>query len=586
MPSRRDVLRLGLLSSLGTGAAFLNSKGNLGSVIADDALPPSPKLTPFIMPLPIPPVAKAAATDAEKFTLFQRPTSREFPDDCSLYCGPGTKYYRFVQEQRAVMIHPHLKPTWTWGYRDELGYAQSSWPCGMGPTIRARVGGAAPGLGGIAIRMRNNLPTPANSMVRFGVNQCTTHFHGGHQPAIADGFPTNLPGAHQPRILTRPGEAFDYVLPLLDVGHSTGKPDPGERGSTLWYHDHPLHYTAQNVYSGMAGMFIVSDELDEGNENLNNGVNLRLPSGAYDIPLVLQDKRVDVNGQLYYNPLDHDGFLGDTFLVNGAVQPYLTVQRRKYRFRVLNGSNARFYRMYLNYADGTTVPFDQIGTEGGLLSRPIRGRRNFQVGPAERVEMVVDFSAFPDGTILYFENRQGQSEGRKPDEGVLPRGPGILQIRVQGTQPMADPSRVPDVLRPFAAITPAQIAAAKRREFKFGRTDGMWAINERFFDEEHPMVTPIENQPEIWTLRSGGGWAHPVHLHSEYVRVLKRDGKLPPLWERDGIARKDTVIIGGPDFKDVEIYVHFRDFLGAFVFHCHTTEHEDMDMMARVDIIK
>jgi FtsP/CotA-like multicopper oxidase with cupredoxin domain len=581
MLSRRELLRLGLLAGLGSGAALLNSKGNLSRVVANDELPPSPKLTPYLMPLPVPPTAQTV----QPFTLFDRPTSPEFPDDVSQFIGAGTKYYRLVEEQRAVRIHPHLNPTWMWGYRDESYGAQNSWPSGMGPTIRAPLAGAARG-NGVVVRVRNALPSPLDSRVRFGVNQCTTHFHGGHQPAISDGFPTDLANPAAPRILRRSGQQFDYVLPLLDPGFSIGHADASERASTLWYHDHPLHFTAQNVYAGMAGLFIVSDELDAGNENLADGKNLRLPSGAYDIPLVIQDKRVDANGQLYYNPLDHDGFLGDTFLVNGAVRPHLTVQRRKYRFRFLNGSNARYYRFYLNYADGSTVPFDQIATEGGLLSQPIRERRSFQCGPAERVEIVVDFSAFPDGTTLFFENRQGQEKGRRPDDGELARGLGFLKIIVQGNVPALDPSGVPDVLRPFAAITPAQISSARRRELKFGRLDGMWSINDKFFDEEHPLATARDNRPEIWTLKSGGGWAHPVHIHSEFVRVLKREGKLPPLWERDGIARKDTVSIGGPNFGDVQIYVNFRDYHGTFVFHCHNIEHEDLDMMARIDITK
>ena len=580
MPTRRDVLRLGLISGLGGGAAILNSKGSFGPVFAGDELPASPKLTPFLMPLPVPPTAQPVAYP---FPLFDRPTSPEFPDVCTNFIGAGTKYYRFVEEQRAVQIHPHLKPTWMWGYCDET-YA-GTWPTAFGPTLRARLAGAKIGEG-VVVRMRNDLPTPAYSKVRFGVNQTTTHFHGGHQPAISDGFPTDLANPAAPRILKRRGDQFDYVLPLLDPGFSTGHADDCERGSMLWYHDHPLHFTGQNAYAGMAGLFIVSDDLDAGNENWSDGKNLQLPSGYFDIPLVVQDKRVDVNGQLYYNPLDHDGFLGDTFLVNGAVRPYLTVQRRKYRFRFLNASNARYYRLFLNYENGTTVPFDQIATEGGLLSRPLRGKTNFQMSPAERVEIVVDFSAFPDGTTLYIENRQAQNEGRKPEAGALARGLGLLQIRVKGDQPAPDPSKVPDVLRPFEAITAAQIRTARRREFKFGRLDGMWAINDKFFDEEHPIAIATDNRPEIWTFKSGGGWAHPVHIHSEYMRVLKRDGKLPPLHERDGIARKDTVSIGGPDFKDVEIYVNFRDYHGAFVFHCHNIEHEDMDMMARLDITK
>jgi len=152
---------------------------------------------------------------------------------------------------------------------------------------------------------------------------------------------------------------------------------------------------------------------------------------------------------------------------------------------------------------------------------------------------------------------------------------------------VTDPSRVGDAngnLRPFAAISAAELAAATPKEFKFERTDGAWAINGQFADLEHPLTTSTEGNGEIWHLDSGGGWAHPVHIHLEYMRVLRRDGKLPPPNERDGMAKKDTIVIGA-DFGNVDIFIKFRDFLGPFVFHCHNIEHEDMRMMARMDIL-
>ncbi len=172
-----------------------------------------------------------------------------------------------------------------------------------------------------------------------------------------------------------------------------------------------------------------------------------MPSGSFDVPICIQDRRLGYDGQLLYDPLEHDGFLGDTFLVNGAVQPFVDVQRRKYRFRFLNGSNARFYRIVLAAADGTSLGMTQIATEGGSLARPIPGVRHFTVGSAERVEVVIDFSVFPSGTRLYFENRLRQDEGRKPGD-VLSRGTRLVELRVTGGQ-VTDPSRVPGVLRPF-----------------------------------------------------------------------------------------------------------------------------------------
>ena len=233
----------------------------------------------------------------------------------------------------------------------------------------------------------------------------------------------------------------------------------------------------------------------------------------------------------------------------------------------------------------------QIATEGGLLAKPIaipstqNPSPSFQIAPAERVEVVVDFSSFSGGTKLFFENRLAQDDGRKPGD-VLSRGTQLLQLRVQG-DPVTDPSRVGDAngkLRPFAPISAAELNGAVPKEFKFERTDGAWAINGRFADLEHALTTSAEGQGEIWHLDSGGGWAHPVHIHLEFMRILSRDGKLPPLNERDGMAKKDTIVIGA-DFGNVDLFIKFRDYPGPFVFHCHNIEHEDMRMMARMDIV-
>jgi FtsP/CotA-like multicopper oxidase with cupredoxin domain len=349
----------------------------------------------------------------------------------------------------------------------------------------------------------------------------------------------------------------------------------------MWYHDHLFDFTAPNVVRGLAGFYLVFDEIDSGDEN-DEYPALGLPSGDFDIPLVIQDRRIGYDGQLLYDPLDHDGFLGDTYLVNGAVQPYVEVQRRRYRFRFLNGSNARFYRIVLASADGAaTVPVAQIATEGGLLAAPIRSLRSFQFAPAERVEVVVDFSVFPAGTALYFENRLQQDDGRKPGD-VLSRGARLLEVRVKGPA-VHDPSRVPDVLRPFAPVTPEELNRAVHRHFKFERTHGSWAINGELADLEHPLTESTLNGGEIWHLESSGGWAHPVHIHLEFMRVLRRNGALPRLNERDGMAKKDTIVIGD-DFGDVDVYLKFRDYAGPFVFHCHNIEHEDMRMMARMDV--
>jgi len=404
-------------------------------------------------------------------------------------------------------------------------------------------------------------------------------------------------------------QVCDYYYPILDPGEldlircvpNAPPPETTDRPSTQWYHDHLLDFTGPNAYRGQAGFVLCFDEVDNNDEDadpVKKPEALKLPSGKYDIPLALQDKRFAPDGSLVFNSFDHDGFLGDKFCVNGKVQPYLEVERRKYRFRFLNGSNARIYRLFINDGKplGLSYTMDLIATEGGLLSRPLHGTVSLLLAMAERLEVVFDFSKLPIGTKeVFLENRLPQTNGRKPDDGLLPQGNAanqLLKFKVIGDPPVPDNSRVPEVLRPFAAISDGEIAHAFRRRFQFERTDGAWAINGRFAgDLETPIATPRRGQGEVWTLEnSSGGWWHPIHIHSEFFRVLKRNGTPPTITarnpvvaERDGLARRDTILLKGGD--TVEVFLRFRDHLGPFVFHCHNMEHEDMAMMARFDVI-
>ena len=501
--------------------------------------------------------------------------------------------------------------------------------------------------GGFVVRFVNHLPKDHTG---FGVPRNTIHFHGGHHLARSDGFPENIdnrpsipdgfpcvivseppepPGGKQPsqpacadhppvsevlpdgRAITE-RQVCDYYYPFLDPGEldrircvpNAPPPETTDRPSTQWYHDHLLAFTGPNAYRGQAGFVVCFDEVDNNDENadpVKNPKALKLPSGDFDIPLALQDKRIAIapdgkSSSLVFSSFDHDGFLGDKFCVNGKVQPYLEVQRRKYRFRFLNGSNARIYQLFINdgVPFGQTYKMDLIATEGGLLSYPLHDTVSLLLAMAERLEVVFDFSRFEAGTKLFLENRLPQTNGRKPDDGLLVQGNPANQLLQFRVIDLVDPdeSRVPEELRPFDAIRQEVIDHAYRRRFKFERTDGAWAINGRFAgDLETPIATPTRGQPEIWTLEnSSGGWWHPIHIHSEFFRVLKRNGRPPTITarnpvvaERDGLARRDTILLKGGD--TVEVFLNFRDHLGPFVFHCHNMEHEDMDMMARFDVI-
>jgi FtsP/CotA-like multicopper oxidase with cupredoxin domain len=591
--SRRDLIKMGLM---GTGYIVLGPEGRVARIEADGFDFQSPTITnPWIHDLPLP----AAPIGGPRFA--------DCPPEYARFIDDDTQFFEIEAVEREVSFHPDIGKTAIWGYRDMN--ADPATASVLGPTFKQRFGpyadpftGQPKCAGGLVVRHHNNLPANHSG---FGETRCTVHFHGGHVQAQADGFPEDLvnpPPGFPNKVVIERGTHYDYCYPMLDPGFDTDLAsgadhvDLGETPSTLWYHDHLLDFTGPNAYRGLAGFFLAFDDpnanlilphpksaLDVGNELDPRG--LRLPSGRFDIPLVLQDKLFARDGSLVFNSFDHDGFIGDRICVNGAIQPRLRVQRRKYRFRFLNGSNARIYQIFLANGSGVKYPMTQIATEGGLLAAPIRNISNVLVYMAERVEVVIDFSAFPLGTELFFENRLQQDEGRKPD-GLMSRGPQILKFIVDSDPPGGeDPSRVPDVLRPFEKICDADKQRAVRRTFEFERTHGAWAINDQFAGQlTRPMARVRLNQPEIWRLvNNSGGWWHPIHIHSEFHRVLSRNGRLPPLDERDGMAKKDTILLR--DNESVEVYFNFRDHPGPWVFHCHNMEHEDMAMMARFDVV-
>src|SRR5262249_11406855 len=382
-------------------------------------------------------------------------------------------------------------------------------------------------------------------------------------------------------------QSRDYFYPNVPAPNPFGlDPQNTEQNveSTMWYHDHAIDITGPNVYRGLAGFFLNFDDLDSllGEEDPNPDA-LKLPgrmkdqtTREFDIPIVIQDKQFNQDGFLVFDDFDHNGFLGDKIVLNGKIQPFLTVKQRKYRFRFLNGSNARFYQLFLRNGQ----PFDFIiAADDHLLPHPLLNVKSILLGPAERVEVVIDFSRYVSGTEIILENRLKQTDGRKPDE-VVSSGTPILKFIVNGDA--ADPSRVPDTLRPIP-VGPAQILphVTGKRTFEFNRSEGAWQINGEFFDENRINAKPTVDTAEIWTLKSGGGWTHPIHLHLSSFFVLSRDGSTPPPIER---ARKDTVNIGAFFTEEVKILAMFRRYRGRFVFHCHNIEHEGMRMMGQFEV--
>jgi len=452
----------------------------------------------------------------------------------------NTEFFLIHERPVEHSFHPQLPPNVLWGYDGSI----------PGPTFIARSG--TPQL----VRFVNDLPE--NDPVGIGEPISAIHRHGGFQAPEDDGYPLDT-------FCT--GQSRDYFYP--------NRPDAGllqSEHSTSWYHDHAIDITAVNVYRGLAGFYLYKNSLDTMNE-LDPPPALGLPSGEFDIGLVIQDKLFDANGFLVFDSFDHNGFLGDKFLVNGIIQPFLRVARRKYRFRILNGSNARVYQLFLSNGQ----PFVAIATDSNLLEHPVTVK-SFVLSPAERVEVILDFSRSSLGDEIFLVNRLEQDDGRKP-AGLVSPGTPLLKFVV--SRDAADPSRVPDTLLPVTQGPRELLPQVEvERTFKFERSDGAWVINGDFFDENRISAKPRLGRPEIWTFESGGGWVHPVHVHLSEFFVLSRDGEAPPVLER---GRKETVLVGGDFNREVKILIRFQEFLGRYVFHCHNIEHEDMRMMAQFE---
>ena len=555
--TRRDLLRWGIM--LGGGAAL--SGGRRLSQAAN--LPESPPTRPFVVELtrdnggipataqPVRPFATQAdpadCVNVDGTTAFHVHGPRTVPDN--------TEFFLIHEQNTQHSFHPDLPLNDLWGYDGKV----------PGPTFVARSRSFPPPGGGRAqlVRFVNDL---VEGRLDIGEPITAIHRHGGFQNPEDDGYPLDTFCF---------GESRDYFYPnraeggLLQNEHST-----------MWYHDHAIDITAENVYRGLAGFYVSFNTLDTGNET-DPPPALGLPSGDFDIGLVIQDRLFDRNGFLVYDNFDHNGFLGDKFLVNGKIQPFLKVQRRKYRFRILNGSSARVYQLFLS----NNQPFVAIATDSTLLERPVTVQ-NFRLAPAERVEVVIDFTFAPDEVFLV--NRLQQTDGRKPDKLVDPGTP-LLKF-VVAKNAVRDPSRVPRILLPVTE-GPAQLLPQVRvqRRFEFNRSNGAWQINGEFFDENRVDARPRAGEPEIWILESPGGWVHPVHIHLSDFFILSRDGKRPPVLEQ---GRKDTVLIGGDVARETRILIEFEDSREVpragdrlrYVFHCHNIEHEDMRMMSQFEV--
>ena len=487
-------------------------------------------LPTFVDALPIPSVAKPSGTRA-------------------LRSSPKLKlpYYRIPAAPVTMKVHRDLKPTRFWGFGGSV----------PGPTLEMRTGEE------VLVEWANDLPQQHflpidHRLDGAGPDQpdvrMVSHLHGAHVPSDSDGFPE------------------DWVVPGKSKLYHY--PNPQEP-AMLWYHDHAMGINRLNIYAGLFGAAILRDQVEDA---------LNLPSGKYEIPLVIFDRLITPDAQLYYPVSGNPGapwvpeVFGDAILVNGKLFPYLEVEPRKYRFRVLNGSNGRFYHLALQNG----LKFQQIGTDQGLLPAPV-AVKSVMLAPGERTDLVVDFS-----------DSHGEEIVLKSDSFT------IMQFRVSANK-VTDSSSLPSALRPVPKM--AESEAIKTRLFTLDEYKSLPGESTLLLLNASYWHDPISEKPalnttEIWSFINPTDDTHPIHLHNVRFQILDRQHYEPWTYQTKKEFRflgprvppdpgeagwKDTV---RADSKMVtRIIVHFEGYPGKYVWHCHILEHEDNEMMRPYEIV-
>lgn len=559
--SRRDLIKMGLITSAGMLAPIkglsARARDPYARIPLDDPesphtdpwleeMPRIPEATPVVLTPPPQKIAQTAAGEAPR-----DPHQRW--DEFQARFGPPITYQNIAAQTSGHIVHPQLPPQTLFSYNGQV----------PGPLFKNFYNQR------VVIRWRNNLPFVGFN--GFGRGEISTHLHNGHTASESDGFPADFYAAPKFK---------DQHYPNIRAGYDQFPETAGDHRetlNTLWYHDHRVDFTAQNVYKGLAGFYLLFDELDSNNEN-DPPPKFGLPSGEFDVPIIFNDKVFDEDGHLFFDKFNLDGILGDKFMANGKIQPFFRVRPRKYRLRLLNGGPSRFYEFFLRNATlGQDDRFHVIANDGNLLPAPVLNQRSIRVAVAERVDIIVDFTG-KAGQTIYLENRLEQEDGRGPTGDILPTNEAMKIIKFKVELPFTgDNSRVPPAFRPNPPLEPT----VATRIWRFDRSNGQWTINGKVFDEDEIRASIRRGTAEKWVLQNNsGGWQHPIHIHFEEFQMLTRNGVAPPPVER---GRKDVARL---QFNEViNIFMRFRDFNGRYPMHCHNTIHEDHAMMLRWDIV-
>ncbi len=553
MSSRRQFLKAGTLT---VGGFIIPWRQGMAKINTSPPLNPD-DIPKFTDPLPIPVTLKPIGETKN-----------------------STAYKATMSEFQQQVLPTGFPTTTVWGF-------EGSFP---GPTIEARKDKP------VAIKWVNELPMshilPIDTTLHGtdkGEPEVRTvvHLHGAHTKPQFDGYPEDWYTSNDKKNFA----VYNY------------KND--QEPAALWYHDHAMGNTRLNVYAGLAGLYNIRDDIEDA---------LNLPSGDYEVPIVIQDRLFTEDGSLFYpstspiptapTPSIIPVLFGNVTVVNGKTWPYFEVEPRKYRFRVLNGSNSRPYRLRLvpDNAPATSLSFHQIGTDGGLLANPVpvgnvmNGKPvgpQVTVAPAERADIIVDFSSFAAGEVVTMKNL-GINDF--PSSKFVQS---IMQFRVVASSGV-DSSDMPAALRPVPRLDPAD--AVKTRNLTLDLTKDSYGRPKFLLNKARWMdpitETPRLNTTEIWNFVNMTPNGHPMHVHLVTFGVLSRrkfdvahyrdtgeikylsppEKMLPP--NENGM--RDMVRV--PAGTVVQIIAHF-DVPGRFVWHCHFLDHEDHEMMRPYEVV-
>ena len=487
-------------------------------------------LAKFVDPLSLPAVARSQG----------RRTSPTDPKT-------SVPYYRVEAQATSYKVHRDLPATTFWSFGSSV----------PGPTFETRTGEP------VLVEWVNGLPgahfLPVDHSIHGAESdkpevRSVVHLHGAKTRPESDGYPE------------------DWIVP----GKSALYYYPNEQDAAmLWYHDHALGINRLNVYAGLLGAFLIRDSVEDA---------LNLPSGKCELPLILYDRLLTPKGQLVY-PVSPDPqapwvpeVFGNAILVNGKLFPYLEVEPRRYRFRLLNGSNARIFHLSLE----NDAPFHQIGTDQGLLPAPVPLTR-LDIAPGERADLVIDFSEHRGAQLVF-----------KSDAFV------VMQFRVSPGK-VSDTSSLPSTLRAVPKIPESQAVQTRLLTLdeyvnKSGNS-AMLLLNATHW--KAPITEkPVLGSTEIWTLINPTNDTHPIHLHLVRFQILDRQTYEPWLFQ----TKRQLHFLGDrepPDpneagWKDTvqahsrmvtRIIVPFEGFTGRYVWHCHILEHEDNEMMRPYEVV-